>query len=63
MSGMMKAFKDARRRSVETLMVKVVGAHKTEDSEFDQIHEHFQGMICDMNECKYFYIICIIIVL
>lgn len=56
---MMKALKDARRRSVETLMVKVVGANKTEDSEFDQIHENFHGMISDMNECKYiiFYIV------
>lgn len=51
MSGIYKALKNVRRRSVETILETVGKSERTVDEEFDVLATKFDSMIQDMNEC------------
>ena len=48
---MLKSIKDARRRSVESVLEAVGVAQHTVDEEFEHYHKNFTEMVEDLNEC------------
>jgi hypothetical protein len=50
---MFKFVKDARRRSVETVLGAFGSTDRTKDEEFDSREATFKTMMVDMSECKY----------
>lgn len=48
---MLKSLKNARRRSVETVLEAVGASQHTVDEEFDIYHKNFSEMMEDLNEC------------
>lgn len=49
---MFKALKDARRRSVETILGAMGSTERTADPEFDAHSQRFLKMLDDMYDCK-----------
>eukprot|EP00349_Pseudokeronopsis_sp_Brazil_P006004 CAMPEP_0202968046 /NCGR_PEP_ID=MMETSP1396-20130829/13158_1 /ASSEMBLY_ACC=CAM_ASM_000872 /TAXON_ID= /ORGANISM="Pseudokeronopsis sp., Strain Brazil" /LENGTH=448 /DNA_ID=CAMNT_0049693869 /DNA_START=1 /DNA_END=1347 /DNA_ORIENTATION=+ len=48
---MLKSFKDAKRRVVESVLEGVGKSEKTVDEEFDTFYAKYQTMMNDLNEC------------
>ena len=49
---MFKFVKDARRRSVETVLGAFGSTERTTDEEFDSREATFKRMMADMGDCK-----------
>jgi hypothetical protein len=51
LKSMFKSLKDARRRSVETVLEAVGASQSTVDEEFELYYKNFLEMMEDLNEC------------